>query len=76
MTTSAERGLMERTVVDGVELEYESNGPGEPVLLIPPGPVAGGFLPLLSEQALVHGRKGALTAARGAPRAREKRSTA
>jgi pimeloyl-ACP methyl ester carboxylesterase len=49
----AERGVMERATVDGVELEYESKGSGEPVLLIPPGPVARGFLPLLSEQPLV-----------------------
>jgi pimeloyl-ACP methyl ester carboxylesterase len=43
---------MERAAVGGVELEYELKGSGEPVLLIPPGPVAAAFLPLLSEQAL------------------------
>lgn len=48
-----DRGVMERATVDGVELEYELKGSGEPVLLIPPGPIAGAFLPLLSEQALV-----------------------
>lgn len=57
MTNSAIRetdpGVMERATVDGVELEYEVKGAGEPVLLIPPGPVAGAFVPLLSEQALV-----------------------
>jgi pimeloyl-ACP methyl ester carboxylesterase len=59
MTTSAirgaDRGVMERARVDGVELEYELRGSGEPVLLIPPGPVAGAFLPFLSEQALLGG---------------------
>jgi pimeloyl-ACP methyl ester carboxylesterase len=44
---------MDRATVDGAELEYEVKGSGEPVLLIPPGPVAGAFLPLLSEPALV-----------------------
>jgi len=44
---------MGRATVGDVELEYEMKGSGEPVLLIPPGPVAGAFLPLLSEQALV-----------------------
>jgi pimeloyl-ACP methyl ester carboxylesterase len=44
---------MERAAVDGAELEYELTGAGEPVLLIPPGPVAGAFLPLLSERALI-----------------------
>jgi pimeloyl-ACP methyl ester carboxylesterase len=49
----ADRGVMERATVGDVELEYELGGSGEPVLLIPPGPVAGAFLPLLSEPALV-----------------------
>jgi pimeloyl-ACP methyl ester carboxylesterase len=49
----AERGVMERAAVGGADLEYELAGSGEPVLLIPPGPVAGAFLPLLSEPALV-----------------------
>lgn len=44
---------MDRATVDGAELEYEVKGSGEPVLLIPPGPVAGAFLPFLSERALV-----------------------
>jgi pimeloyl-ACP methyl ester carboxylesterase len=44
---------MDRATVDGAELEYEVKGSGEPLLLIPPGPVAGAFLPLLSEPALV-----------------------
>jgi pimeloyl-ACP methyl ester carboxylesterase len=49
----ADQGVMERATVDGVELEYELKGSGEPVLLIPPGPIAGAFLPFLSEPALV-----------------------
>jgi pimeloyl-ACP methyl ester carboxylesterase len=42
---------MERATVNGVELEYEVVGSGEPVLLISPV-LADGFLPLLSEPAL------------------------
>jgi pimeloyl-ACP methyl ester carboxylesterase len=37
---------------DGVELEYQVVGSGEAVLLIPPGPLADGFLPFLSEETL------------------------
>jgi pimeloyl-ACP methyl ester carboxylesterase len=40
--------------VNGVELEYEATGSGEPVLLISPV-LADGFLPLLSEPALADG---------------------
>jgi pimeloyl-ACP methyl ester carboxylesterase len=43
---------MENAKVNGVELEYEVVGTGEPVLLISPV-LADGFLPLLSEPALV-----------------------
>ena len=43
---------MERAKVNGVELEYEVKGSGEPVLLISPV-VADGFLPFLSAPALV-----------------------
>src|SRR5687767_2457353 len=43
---------MQRAQVNGVELEYEVVGSGEPVLLISPV-LADGFLPLLSERALV-----------------------
>src|SRR5450759_41313 len=46
-----EGGLMESAKVNGVELEYEVVGAGEPVLLISPV-LADGFLPLLSEPAL------------------------
>ena len=42
---------MESVTVNGVELEYEAIGSGEPVLLISPV-VADGFLPLLSQPAL------------------------
>jgi len=42
---------METAKVNGVELEYEVVGSGEPVLLISPV-LADGFLPLLSEPAL------------------------
>jgi pimeloyl-ACP methyl ester carboxylesterase len=42
----------DRAKFDGVELEYEVAGSGEAVLLIPPGPLADGFLPFLSEEAL------------------------
>jgi pimeloyl-ACP methyl ester carboxylesterase len=42
---------MEIAKVNGVELEYEVTGSGEPVLLISPV-LADGFLPLLSEQKL------------------------
>lgn len=42
---------MEKAKVNGVELEYDIRGSGEPVLLISPV-VADGFLPLVAEQAL------------------------
>ncbi len=44
---------MDKANVNGVELEYEVRGSGEPVLLISNGPIADTFLPLLSEKALV-----------------------
>jgi pimeloyl-ACP methyl ester carboxylesterase len=43
---------MERAKLDGVELEYEIRGSGEPVLLIHGSHVAGAFLPVLNEPAL------------------------
>lgn len=43
---------MEKTKLNGVELEYEVKGSGEPVLLIGTGPIADSFLPLRSENAL------------------------
>ena len=42
---------MESVNVNGIELEYEAIGSGEPVLLVSPV-IADGFLPLLSEPAL------------------------
>ena len=42
---------MESVTVNGIELEYEAIGSGEPVLLVSPV-IADGFLPLLSEPAL------------------------
>jgi pimeloyl-ACP methyl ester carboxylesterase len=44
---------MEKAKVNGVELEYEAKGWGEPVLLIGTGPIADSFLPFLSEKTLV-----------------------
>jgi pimeloyl-ACP methyl ester carboxylesterase len=46
---------MKRAQVNGVELEYEVVGSGEPVLLISPV-IADGFLPLMSEAALADHR--------------------
>lgn len=43
---------MDRAVVNGVALEYEISGSGEPVLLIGTGPLADSFLPFQSEPAL------------------------
>ncbi len=45
--------MLESVKVNGVELEYEVVGSGEPVLLISPV-LADGFLPLLSEPALAN----------------------
>lgn len=44
---------METAKLNGVTLEYEEKGSGEPVLLISTGPIADSFSPLLSEKALV-----------------------
>jgi pimeloyl-ACP methyl ester carboxylesterase len=44
---------MDRAKVNGIELEYEVVGSGEPLLLISPV-IADGFLPLLSEPMLAH----------------------
>lgn len=44
---------MEKAHVNGVELQYEVEGTGEPVLLISTGPIADSFLPFLFEKALV-----------------------
>src|SRR3954447_16532918 len=47
---------MDRANVNGVELEYEVRGAGEPVLLIDML-IADSFVPLLPEPALAHGHK-------------------
>lgn len=44
--------VMDRATLDGVVLEYQVVGSGEAVLLIPPGPLADGFLPFLSQESL------------------------
>jgi pimeloyl-ACP methyl ester carboxylesterase len=43
---------MDRAALEGVELEYEIRGAGEPVVLIHPGHFADWFTPLLDEPAL------------------------
>jgi pimeloyl-ACP methyl ester carboxylesterase len=50
--TPGRTGAMDRARLHGVELEYQVVGSGEAVLLIPPGPLADGFLPFLSQEAL------------------------
>ena len=42
---------MEKANVNGMQLEYEVKGSGEPVLLISTGPIADSFLPLFPEKA-------------------------
>ena len=46
---------MERARVNGVELEYELKGSGEPVLLIHGSHIAGSFIPLLAQPSLSAG---------------------
>ena len=43
---------MEKGTINGVDLVYEVQGSGEPILFIGTGPIADSFLPLLSEKAL------------------------
>jgi hypothetical protein len=43
---------MDQAKVNGVELEYEEKGSGEPVILIGTGPIADSFLPFFFEKAL------------------------
>jgi len=45
-------GTMNRAVLDGIELEYEVRGGGEPVVLVHAGIFADWFKPLLQEPAL------------------------
>jgi pimeloyl-ACP methyl ester carboxylesterase len=47
-----EERSMKTASINGVQLEYEVKGEGEPVLFISPGPVASAFFPLLDEPAL------------------------
>jgi pimeloyl-ACP methyl ester carboxylesterase len=46
------RTAMNRAVLDGIELEYEVRGAGEPVVLVHAGVLAGWFKPLMDEPAL------------------------
>jgi 3-oxoadipate enol-lactonase len=46
---------MHKATLDGIELQYDERGSGEPVLLIGPGPIADSFAPLLSERVLTNG---------------------
>jgi pimeloyl-ACP methyl ester carboxylesterase len=48
---------MDMAKVNGIALEFEVKGSGEPVLLIGTGPFADSFLPLFSEDALAGGYK-------------------
>jgi pimeloyl-ACP methyl ester carboxylesterase len=43
---------MDKANVNGLELEYEVKGSGEPILLISTGPIADSFSPLLAEKPL------------------------
>jgi pimeloyl-ACP methyl ester carboxylesterase len=47
---------MQRATVDGIELEYEERGSGEPVVLIHAGLCAAWFAPLVDEPALAGNR--------------------
>jgi pimeloyl-ACP methyl ester carboxylesterase len=49
---SLKRSAMQKAEVNGIELEYEETGVGEPVLLITCGPIADGFLPFFAEGVL------------------------
>jgi hypothetical protein len=43
---------MKQARLNGVELEYEVQGSGEPVLLIGTGPIADSFVPFFAEETL------------------------
>ncbi|CAN5785734.1 hypothetical protein BH23GEM9_BH23GEM9_29330 [soil metagenome] len=65
---------MNRMSLDGVELEYDVTGSGDPVLLIGTGPIADSFVPLLSQRPLVeryrlitYHQRGQAGSTRGAP---------
>lgn len=44
---------MDSATLNGIELDYDVQGSGEPVLLISTGPIADSFLPFLSEPVLI-----------------------
>lgn len=46
--TEKEGNAMQKAHVNGVELEYEEQGTGEPILLVPNGPFADSFVPFMS----------------------------
>lgn len=46
------RTRMDRATIEGIELEYETHGTGEPVVFIHPGHFADWFTPLLREPSL------------------------
>ena len=47
--------MLERAVLDGITLEYEVSGEGEPVVLIHGSFIADAFRPLLAEPSLAAG---------------------
>ena len=49
--------IMDRAELDGIEIEYDVRGAGEPVVLIHPGHFADWFAPLFDEPALSVERK-------------------
>jgi 3-oxoadipate enol-lactonase len=54
---AAETAQMQRVDVDGVELEYEVRGAGEPVVLIHAGLLADWFAPLVEQPALARSHR-------------------
>ena len=65
---------MQKAKANGVELEFETKGSGEPVLLITCGPIADAFWPFMCERALVerhrlirYHRRGMVGSTRTAP---------
>ena len=54
---SAEEGELERAVFDGITLEYEVVGAGEPVVLIHGSFIADAFRPLLAQPTLARGHQ-------------------
>src|SRR5688500_6045614 len=52
-TARVEGRTMETARLNGIEVEYDTTGSGDPVLLIGTGPIADSFLPFLSQKTLV-----------------------